>query len=149
MQVGYEKTMTALLPAMAGVNLIYGLGMLELGVTFSFGQLVADAEIARMVKRVVQGVEVSDATLGVDVIKAVGPGKDFLTQKHTMDYMRIEQSRAKVFDRRMRSGWEQQGSKDASITADEMAREILATHKPEPLEASVKNEIRRIVESAE
>jgi len=141
--------MTALLPAMAGVNLIYGLGMLELGVTFSYSQLVIDAEIARMVKRVVQGVEVSDATLGVDVIKAVGPGKDFLMQKHTMDYMKSEQSRAKIFDRRMRSNWELQGGKDAAETAAEKAREIIATHKPEPLEASVKNEIRRLVESAE
>ncbi|MBS3970014.1 MAG: trimethylamine methyltransferase family protein [Clostridia bacterium] len=141
--------MTALLPALAGANLIYGLGMLELGVTFSFSQLMIDAEIARMVKRVVQGVEVSDATLGVDVIKAVGPGNDFLIQKHTMDFMKSEQSRAKVFDRRMRNNWELRGSKDASETAAEMAREILATHKPEPLETSVKNEIRRIVESAE
>lgn len=141
--------MTALLPALAGANLIYGLGMLELGVTFSFAQLMIDAEIARMVKRVVQGVEVSDATLGVDVIKAVGPGNDFLIQKHTMDFMKSEQSRAKVFDRRMRNNWELRGSKDAAETAAEMAREILATHKPEPLETSVKNEIRRIVESAE
>ena len=141
--------MTALLPALAGANLIYGLGMLELGVTFSFGQLMIDAEIARMVKRVVQGVEVNDATLGVDVIKAVGPGNDFLIQKHTMDFMRSEQSRAKVFDRRMRNNWELKGSKDTSTNAAEMAREILKTHKPVELEASVKNEIRRIVQSAE
>ena len=48
--------MTSLLPALAGANLIYGMGMLELGVTFSFAQLVIDNEIARMCKRVVQGV---------------------------------------------------------------------------------------------
>lgn len=141
--------MTALLPAMGGVNLIYGLGMLDLGVTFSYTQLVIDAEIARMVQRVIQGVDVNDSTLAVDVIKEVGPGKDFLIQKHTMDYMKTEQSRAKVFDRRMRNSWEAEGSKDTATRAAEKAREILATHKPEPLEASVKNELRRIVESAE
>jgi trimethylamine--corrinoid protein Co-methyltransferase len=134
---------------MGGVNLIYGLGMLDLGVTFSYTQLMIDAEIARMVKRVIQGVDVNDATLAVDVIKAVGPGNDFLIQKHTMDFMKIEQSRARVFDRRMRNNWELEGSKDTATKASEMAKELLNTHKPEPLEASVKNELRRIVESVE
>ncbi len=141
--------MTALLPAMGGVNLIYGLGMLELGVTFSYTQLMIDAEIARMVKRVVQGVDVNDATLAADVIKAVGPGKDFLMQSHTMEFMKSEQSRAKVFDRRMRNNWEADGSKDAAAKATEMAKDLLATHKPEPLEDSVKAELKRIVESVE
>jgi trimethylamine:corrinoid methyltransferase-like protein len=45
-------------------------------------QLMIDAEIVRMVKRVAQGVDVNDATLAVDVINQVGPGKDFLVQKH-------------------------------------------------------------------
>ena len=41
-QSGHEKTLTALLPALAGANLIYCLGMLESGVTFDYGQLVMD-----------------------------------------------------------------------------------------------------------
>ncbi len=31
-----------MLPALAGANLIYGLGMLEMGMTLSLGQLVID-----------------------------------------------------------------------------------------------------------
>ena len=38
------------MPALAGANLIYGLGMIESGMTFDFGQLVMDDEIARMIK---------------------------------------------------------------------------------------------------
>ena len=40
-----------MLAALAGANLIYGAGMLEAGMTFSFGQLVIDDEIAAMVPR--------------------------------------------------------------------------------------------------
>ena len=36
-QSGHEKTLTAVLPALAGANVIYGLGMLESGVTLDFG----------------------------------------------------------------------------------------------------------------
>jgi len=49
-QSGHEKTLTSLLPALAGANLIYGLGMLESGVTIDYAQLVMDAEFARMVE---------------------------------------------------------------------------------------------------
>ena len=108
-QAGHEKTMTELLPALAGANLIYGLGMLELGVTFSYAQLVIDNEIAGMCKRVVQGVKVTDDTLAVELIKKVGAGKDFLAQKHTRAYMGPEQSKVNLIDRRMRGAWMKRG----------------------------------------
>jgi len=39
------------LSALAGAKLIYGMGMLELGITFSLTQLVIDNKIAKMVKK--------------------------------------------------------------------------------------------------
>ena len=56
MQTGHEKTLTGLLPALAGANQIYGAGMIESGVTFDLGQLVMDNEIARMIKFAVGGI---------------------------------------------------------------------------------------------
>lgn len=151
-QAGHEKTITALLPALAGANILYGMGMLEMGVTFSFGQLILDDAIAKMVKRVVRGVEVSDATMAVDVIREVGggQGKQFLTSQHTVDYMRKEQEAGGIFDRNARLTWQAMtGGKDAAERANETAKEILSSHKPEPLENSVRNELKRIVASAE
>jgi trimethylamine--corrinoid protein Co-methyltransferase len=148
-QAGHEKTITSLLPALAGANLIYGMGMLELGVTFSFAQLVIDNEIAGMVKRVVQGVDVSDATMAVELIKEVGAGKDFLAKKHTRQYMGPEQSKVKLIDRRMRGAWEKRGGKDLAEAAAEKARHILDNHKPVPLSDDVLAKLRKIVEDAE
>ncbi|UCH98684.1 MAG: trimethylamine methyltransferase family protein, partial [Candidatus Aminicenantes bacterium] len=76
--MGHEKTLTGLIPALAGANMIYGLGMLESGITFDFGQLVLDAEFARMIKHVVKGIPVDDETLAINVIKETGPFGDFL-----------------------------------------------------------------------
>ncbi len=141
-----------MLPALAGVNLIYGMGMLELGVTFSYAQLLIDDEIARMVKRVVRGVDINDATLAVDLIRKVGggTGKHYLLEEHTMEHVRTEQSRGKLFDRKMRLTWEAEtGGKDAGERAADKAREILNEYKPEPLDKDVAAEMRKIVESLE
>ena len=91
MQAGHEKTITALLPALAGANMIYGLGMVDMGMTLDFGQIVADNEFALMIKRLLLGIPVSDDELAVDLIKEVGAGGHFLSEMHTMNFMRQSQ----------------------------------------------------------
>ena len=71
-QAALEKTLTGLPVALAGTSLIYGAGMLEMGVTFDLAQLVMDNEIARMIRKYVAGVAISDPTLALDEIRDVG-----------------------------------------------------------------------------
>lgn len=122
--------------------------MLEMGVTFSYGQLVMDCDFARMIKFVVNGIEISDETLAVDVIKEVGPFKDFLSHPMTFKNMRI-QSQPELIDRSRRERWESAGGKDLYEKANEKARWILENHQPEPLPESTLEEIRAIVQETE
>ena len=133
---------------MAGANLIYGLGMIEMGMTIDYGQLVMDNEFAKMIKIVVNGIPVTDETLAVDIIREVGVGKNFLSHDHTYKHMRT-QSQPDLIDRRMREDWEAAGKTDIHQRAMEQARHILETHYPEPLPDSVLAEMRSIVEEAE
>ena len=138
-----------MLSALAGANLIYGAGMLEAGMTFSFGQLVIDNEIAAMVKRIVNGVCLDDELMGVDLIKKVGIGNDFLAQRHTLNNIKTEQIQATIIDRRMRGAWEKRGSKSLIQSANQKAAELLETHEPKPLPEDLIKELKRIVKSAE
>ncbi|MDH5532790.1 MAG: trimethylamine methyltransferase family protein, partial [Candidatus Bathyarchaeota archaeon] len=66
-QTSYEKAMSTLLPVLAGADVVYGAGSLEGGMVASFEELVMDDEICRAVLKAVQGIEVNDETLAVDV----------------------------------------------------------------------------------
>jgi len=147
-QSGHEKTITGMLPALAGANVIYGLGMLEMGITFDLAQLVLDHEIAQMLLYSLQGVPVNDETLSIDIIKEMGIGKDYLAHTSTYDYMRT-QSQANLIDRRMREDWEFAGSKDMYTRANDKVHNILETHKPAPLSESVLSDIRMIIDASE
>jgi trimethylamine--corrinoid protein Co-methyltransferase len=147
-QSGHEKTITGILPALAGANVIYGLGMLEMGITFDLAQLVLDNEIAGMIKHAVHGIPVNDETLAVDVIKALGIGHDYLSHETTFNHMK-SQSQAYLIDRRMREDWEAGGGKDIYQRAHDKMIDILETHKPIPLPDDVLGNIRSIVEAAE
>ncbi len=133
---------------MAGTNLIYGLGMIESGVTFDFAQLVMDNEMARMVKQVVAGITVNDETLAVDDIHRVGSFGDFLSLDATLRHMR-EQSQPKLMDRRVREDWQAAGSESLYDRSLREARRILAEHHPEPLPDEVVSQIRAIVDDAD
>ncbi len=133
---------------MAGANLIYGMGMLESGQTWSHEQLVIDNDIVTMIKRAIQGIDITDDTMAVDLVKQAHEIKDFLHQKHTIQYMR-EQSKPKLMDRHTRGAWEAKGGKDLTQVAREEARRLIKTHQPEPLSDDVKKTLREIVASAE
>ena len=133
---------------MAGANLIYGLGMIEMGMTIDFGQLVMDNEFAKMIKVLLKGIPVNDETMAVDVIREIGIGKNFLSHDATFKHMR-SQSQPKLIDRRMREEWEASGSTDIYARASEEARRILETHRPSPLPDDVLATMRGIVAEAE
>ena len=147
-QSGHEKTITSLLPALAGANLIYGLGMLESGVTIDYAQLVMDAEFARMIKYTVAGIPVDDDTLAVEDIAKVGAFGDFLSLDATLKHMR-ELSQPVILDRRVREDWESRGATDLYGRCHAKAKEILAEYQPPQLDDDVKKRIRAIVEETD
>ena len=141
--------MTGICAAMAGTNLIYGAGMLDSGLIFSYAQLVIDNDIFKMIRKMMQGVLVDDENLAVDIIKSVGPGGDFLMQEHTMKYMRTLPSAPNLIERNNRENWLASGGKGLAERAAERAAEILANHTPEPLSDDAKSALRKIVEESE
>ena len=128
--------------------MIYGLGMLESGITFDYGQLILDCEFARMIKHTVQGFRVTEDALALDVIKEVGSGGHYLMHEHTLKGMR-DQSRPELIDRQQRETGEKEGATSAYERANAKARRILENHTPEPLSEDILGQIRAIVNETE
>ena len=146
--MGHEKTLTGLIPALAGANLIYGPGMLESGITFDFAQLVLDNEFVGMIKHTIRNFSVDDESLAVDVIDAVGPSGDFLTQDHTLKYMRTH-SQPEFIDRNRMETWRTTGATDSYQRAVEKTRDILQNHHAAPLPEKVLTQLQSIIKETE
>ena len=125
-QAGYEKSITALLVALAGANLIHDTaGLLEFATTVALEQYVIDDEINGMVMRALEGIRVDDESLAVEVIDNVGPGGDFMLEEHTLANMRKEFFMPVIADRQLRGRWEEGGAKDTAQRARERVEQIL------------------------
>lgn len=82
-------------------------------------------------------LEVSDETLAVDVLAKVGPGGDFLGQRHTRRHLRDSQWRAQLLNRMSYERWFDGGGLDVTERARLKARDLLRRHETPALPADV------------
>jgi len=149
-QAGFEKAITLLMAALAGINFIYNAaGSLDSSLTVSYEQTVIDNEICGIVSRALRGIEINDETLAIDIIEHIGPGGHYLAQQHTLKYLTKEHYLPKLLNRQSWERWEKEGSKDLREVAREEARRILKEHRPEPLDRDIEEELKKIIKEVE
>lgn len=143
-QAGYEKMMVALLPALAGASAATHLGgLIGFASIASFEQLVIDNEIAGNILRILDGVDVTEDKLAVDIIADVGAGGNYLTHKHTLKYLRDELYMPNLADKNVLGTWQAKGAKDIRQRARRLTKDILENHCPPPLEKDTKKELEK------
>ena len=144
-QAGYEKGITGTMAALAGSNYIHhAAGFLESLLTVAYEQYVIDDDINGSILRALRGIEVTDETLSVEVIDAVCKGEGhFLGSAQSLALMNSEYYYPHTADRRSRAAWEEAGALDMREAARHKARQILATHHPEPIPAALDAAIRQ------
>lgn len=143
-QAGYEFGINAFNGALSGANIVYGAGALEAALTVDYAKLILDCEAMRYIRRILNGIEITEETIALDLIHKVGPGGEFLYQRHTYDNMRCH-TQVEVFTRSTRSAWTAAGKKDAAEKAYEKARHILETHQAAPLPEGAEEKIAKII----
>jgi len=143
-QAAAEAAFSLLLESLAGSHLVHDVGYLESGLCNSLEQIAICDELINFVKRFMQGLEVSEETLALDVVDEVGPHGDFLGTKHTVEHFK-EDWYPNLLDRNNFEGWAAEGGNTLRQRAQARVDEILADHRPEPLPADVQQKLDEIV----
>jgi len=143
-QAAYESALSNMLVMMSGANYIHdSAGLMDFDLTVAYEKMVIDDEIIGMVRRVMDGVPVTDETLAVDLICSRGPGKGYMAEEHTVGHMREGRYQPTVADRRPREEWAPGGSPTASERARGRALELIHEHEPPGLADEVSERIRQ------
>jgi trimethylamine--corrinoid protein Co-methyltransferase len=147
-QAAIERTFNALLPALAGAHIINGAGVLESILSVSMEQLVIDNEMLGMMFRLLRGIQVDEETLAQDIIRKLGPGGNYLADRHTLEHFKAEHFIPELFDRRTRAAWERAGSKNVVTTSKEAVGRILMKHRVASLDKDVTSQMDAILDDA-
>ena len=125
MQAGFEAGIGLLIASLAGLDYIHSVGLLSSTLVVSLEKLVIDEEIIGMISRFRRGVIVNESTLAIDIINKVGPGGNYLKEKHTVDHYMSETFFPLLTCRDALQSWIDKGSKDISKTASQRVHHIL------------------------
>lgn len=146
-QAGIDNSLSTFMASVVMSDMLLGVGLLHGSRIWSYPQMLMDCEIFSIIHKMMQGIVVDDETLALDAIQAVGPGGNFLSQKHTRKHMR-EMYLPRYMDRRPYNAWEekQDGAQDWALAE---ARRLLAEHQPKELDPQLDKELQRIIVAAE
>jgi trimethylamine--corrinoid protein Co-methyltransferase len=114
---------------MGGSDLVTGLGSVDSAKGISFEQLIIDSYMWDCCKNYLYEVEISEEKIGLDAVKEVGHGNDFLTHPHTLRYLRGELA----FWEREKLDLLEMDDKEMPAEANRIVKSILDKHQVEPL----------------
>ena len=146
-QFAYEKFSNALIPALAGADILSGIGHMGNSMASVQGAVIDD-EMVGLIHHLLRGYQVTEDTLAFDVMKEVilRDGM-FLGEEHTVEYMRRgELWMPDISERALASD---EGSDIGVVArARERALQLLASHEVEPLPDDVDRELKEIMQRA-
>jgi trimethylamine--corrinoid protein Co-methyltransferase len=146
-QAGVDNSLSSFMACLSMSDMLLGAGFLHGSRIWSYAQMLLDCEIFSIVHKMMQGIVVDDESLALGTIAAVGPGGNFLTQKHTLNHMR-EIFLPQFMDRRPYNIWEEKRD-NAPDWALIKARNILKDHHPQPLDPKLDAELEKMLLSLE
>lgn len=144
-QSGYEKGITNVMAGLAGLNMVYeSAGMHASILGFSFESLVIDNDMLGQCLRCLRGIEVTEASLSLKVIRDVcidGPGH-YLGAPQTLDLMQSEYLYPGLANRMSPKEWEEAGRPVLLAEAKARIDHLLATHFPDHIDDEIDARIR-------
>jgi len=147
-QAGLESGISALVGALAGINMISGAGMLDFLACFSCEKLVIDAEAIAMAQRLLKGVQVHTQTLALEMFEGINFKGDFLKQRFTRELFAKEQYLpSDVIDRDSIRGWQQNGGLDAFGRAKARVRSLLDNYQLPSVSSDQAEDLNAMVEN--
>jgi trimethylamine--corrinoid protein Co-methyltransferase len=145
-QAAYESQMSLWGAVMGHANLVmHGAGWLEGGLCASFEKVVLDAEMLQMMAETLVPLDVSEAALGLDAIREVGPGGHFFGAAHTLERYETAFYSPILSDWRNFESWEEAGAETATQRANRIFKEILAAYEAPALEPDRREELEAFI----
>ena len=143
-QAGAEVALDPFMAGLAGTEIVTGMGLADTYTLLYPEQLLMDEDIYQRARHSLLSLEVSSETLALEAVQAVGPGGNYLAQKHTRVHMRAAMRRALTHQPGGNGKY-----RDPRQVAIEKVRWILDHHDPGPLEAAQQAELGRILAAAD
>jgi trimethylamine--corrinoid protein Co-methyltransferase len=147
-QAGLESGITLSLGIASGADIFGHMGICGMDQGTSLDFLIMQSEIISYLESSNRLMNFDDDLFATDLIDEVGPKGSFLNKRHTAKNIRKELWFPKLLDRENYDNWLESGSTNMEKRCRNRKEELLAKHKPTPLEDDVKKDLEKFIEDA-
>ena len=149
-QGGFEKGVTAAFAGLSGLRFIGCQGITGADQGFSFEQLVIDNEWLGYLNYIIEGFDVTEETIGFDVIKDAGIAGNFLGEEHTVEHMRGSFWMSEIFGRCDWDNWRRGGGRTILERAHAFVEQTTEGYRgmESVLDEATRKELERIIDKA-
>ena len=146
-QAAYESVFSLWGAIGGGANFVlHGAGWLEGGLRCSYEKTILDIDLLQMVAEFLTPLDLSDDALGVEAIRAVGPGGHFFGTPHTQERYKTAFYSPIISDWRNYETWAEAGSPTAIERANRIWKERLATYEEPYMDPAIREELNAFVD---
>jgi trimethylamine--corrinoid protein Co-methyltransferase len=145
-QAGIESAMALISAVRNGINFIlHACGILGAYVAMSYEKFIIDEELCGMAKKLIESIEISDASLDLATIKEVGIGGNYLTQSKTFELCRTAFFLPELMTVQDYDGWRSAGGKRADERASDILNKRLANYEKPDIDPAIESELSEYV----
>ena len=125
----------------------HAVGWLEGGLTMSYEKFILDLDNCGALLRLIQGMEVSDATLTKESYYEAGPGENFLSTSHTLANYTTANYEPMLPDSGPFETWKENGSLSSADQANRIWKRMLSDYEQPTMDQSIKSQLEKFVTS--
>ncbi len=145
-QAAYESVFSLWGCIQGGGNFIkHAAGWLEGGLSCSYEKTMLDIDLLQMVAEFLTPLDLSEDALGVDAIRAVGPGGHFFGTPHTQERYKTAFYSPIISDWRNYETWAEAGRPTAIDRANRLWKQRLASYEEPYMDPAIREELEAFV----
>jgi len=131
---------------LARTNIVmHAVGWLEGGLTVSYEKIIIDMENLAMFQHFLAGLEISPATLALDMIATVPPGGHHFGTPHTQERYATEFYPVFLADRQNYETWQNNGGLDTAQRANKLWKQLLEEYEAPPIDPALQQALQEYV----
>ena len=146
-QSGAESALALETAARSGINFIlHSCGILGSYIAMSYEKFMMDEEVCGMIRAMQKPLALTDETIDLDIIKAVGIGGQYLTHPKTFKLCRSEFFMPRLMNRTNTESWIKGGKKTIDTIAEEKLIQRLASYEKPDIDPDIEKALIQYVE---
>lgn len=136
-QAMQQSMMSMMSAVQGGANyILHSAGFLDGLLSMSYEKFVMDTDMCGALHAYLNGIEVTDDTLGIDGLAENGPGEHLFGTAHTLRHYQTAYWDSALNDDQPFETWEEQGSADAAQRANKRWKDVLAQYEAPAIDES-------------